>query len=70
LEDKFDVIESRLDRVVDEIGSLKTKQAEDMNEIKALIQGSSDIRFKAVIASTGTIIAALISALAYILTKA
>jgi hypothetical protein len=70
LEDKFDVLEARLDRVVDEIASLKTKQAEDMNEIKALIQGSSDIRFKAVIASAGTIIAALISALAYILTKA
>lgn len=69
LEDKFDVLEARLDRVVDEISSLKTKQAEDMNEIKSLIQNSGDIRFKALIAASGTIIAALISALAFILTK-
>ena len=69
LEDKFDVLEERLNKVVDEIASLKTKQAEDMSEIKKLIQTSSDVRFKALIAASGTIIAALISALAYILTK-
>ncbi len=69
LEDKFDVIETRLDRVVEEIAALKNKQSEDMDEIKQLIQSSSDTRFKALIAASGTIIAALISALAYILTK-
>ena len=69
LEDKFDVLEARLDLVATEIASLKSKQAEDMNEIKKLIQTSSDVRFKALIAASGTIIAALISALAYILTK-
>jgi predicted nucleic acid-binding Zn-ribbon protein len=69
LEDKFDVLEARLDNVASEIASLKNKQAEDMNEIKKLIQGSSDIRFKGMVAASGTIIAALISALAYILTK-
>jgi|DEB19_MinimDraft_2_1074335.scaffolds.fasta_scaffold103883_2 hypothetical protein len=69
LEDKFAVLEVRLDNVASEISALKTKQAEDMNEIKKLIQNSGDIRFKALIAASGTIIAALISALAYILTK-
>lgn len=69
LEDKFDVIEARLERVVEEISGLKSKQSADMDEIKKLIQNSSDIRFKAVIAASGTIIAALISALAYILTR-
>jgi chromosome segregation ATPase len=69
LEDKFDVIEARLERVVEEIAGLKSKQSADMDEIKKLIQNSSDIRFKAVIAASGTIIAALISALAYILTR-
>lgn len=69
LEDKFDVIETRLDRVVEEITAMKSKQDADMAEIKKLIQNSSDVRFKALIAASGTIIAALISALAYILTR-
>lgn len=69
LEDKFDVIETRLDRVVEEITAMKSKQDADMAEIKKLIQSSSDVRFKALIAASGTIIAALISALAYILTR-
>lgn len=69
LEDKFDVLEDRLNKVVDEISSLKDKQSADMAEIKKLIQSSSDIRFKALVAASGTIIAALISALAYILTR-
>jgi len=69
LEDKFAVLEVRLDNVATEISSLKIKQAEDMNEIKKLIQNSGDIRFKALVAASGTIIAALISALAYMLTK-
>lgn len=69
LEDKFDVLEVRLEKLSEEVAEMKKKQAEDMDEIKALIQKSSDNRFKAVVAASGTIVAALITALAYIATK-
>jgi hypothetical protein len=40
-----------------------------MDELKHLLQKSSDNRFKALAAASATIVAALISALAYISTK-
>ena len=69
LEDKFDSLEGRLDKVVEEIENIKDIQTKDMKEIKSLIQTSGDVRFRALVAASGTIIAALISALAYILTR-
>ena len=40
-----------------------------MDELKELIQKSSDSRFRAVVAASATIVAALISALAFVITK-
>ena len=48
---------------------MKKKQSEDMNELKELIQNSSDNRFKAIVAASATIVAALISALAYVISR-
>lgn len=69
LEDKFQVLEVRLDGLSKEFADMKKKNEENMSELKTLIQSSSDNRFKAVVAASATIVAALISALAYILTR-
>jgi hypothetical protein len=69
LEDKFQVLEVRLDGLSREFADMKKKNEENMNELKAIIQTSSDNRFKAVVAASATIVAALISALAYILVR-
>lgn len=69
LEDKFQVLEVRLDGLSKEFADMKKKNEENMSELKTLIQNSSDNRFKAVVAASATIVAALISALAYILTR-
>lgn len=69
LEDKFGVLEARLDNLAKDMQRMQNKQSQDMNELKELVQTSSDNRFKAVVAASATIVAALISALAYIITK-
>jgi predicted nuclease with TOPRIM domain len=69
LEDKFAVLEVRLEKLSDEVSAMKTKQQEDMEEIKTLIQQGSDNRFKAIVAGSATIVAALISALAYVISR-
>lgn len=69
LEDKFAVLEVRLEKLSDEFAEMKTKQQEDMEEIKTLIQQGSDNRFKAIVAASATVVAALISALAYVISR-
>lgn len=69
LEDKFNSLEVRLDNLSKDVAEMKKQQVEDMDELKGLIQRSSDVRFKAVVAASGTIVAALISALAYIVSR-
>jgi predicted nuclease with TOPRIM domain len=69
LEDKFAVLEVRLEKLSSEVADMKTKQQEDMEEIKTLIQQGSDNRFKAIVAGSATIVAALISALAYVISR-
>lgn len=69
LEDKFDSLEERLESLRDEVTDMKKKQSEDMNELKVLIQQSSDNRFKAMVAGSATVVAALISALAYVISR-
>lgn len=69
LEDKFSTLEVRLDKLTNEVHDMKRKQSEDMDELKDLIQKGSDARFKAIAAASATIVAALISALAFVITK-
>lgn len=69
LEDKFEVLEVRLDGLSKEFAAMKKNNEENMSELKTLIQSSSDQRFKAVVAASATIVAALISALAYVISR-
>jgi len=69
LEDRFNVLEVRLEKLSEEVHEMKRKQAEYMDELKELIQHGSDHRFKAIVAGSATIVAALISALAYVISR-
>lgn len=69
LEDKFQVLEVRLDNLAKDVHDMQKKNEENMNELKSLIQTGSDNRFKAVVAASATITAALISAVAYLISK-
>ena len=69
LEDKFQVLEVRLDNLSKEVHEMKKSQQEDMEELKTLIQQGSDNRFKAIVAASATVVAALISALAYVISR-
>ena len=69
LEDKFNVLGDRLDSLVNDVSDMQRKQEKNMDELKELIQKSSDSRFKAVVAASATVVAALISALAFVITK-
>ncbi len=69
LEDKFQVLEVRIDNLSKEVHEMKKSQQEDMEELKTLIQQGSDNRFKAIVAASATVVAALISALAYVISR-
>lgn len=69
LEDKFQVLEVRLDNLSKEVNEMKKSQQEDMEELKNIVQQGSDNRFKAIVAASATVVAALISALAYIISR-
>jgi predicted nucleic acid-binding Zn-ribbon protein len=69
LEDKFQVLEVRLDNLSREVNEMKKSQQEDMEELKNIIQQGSDNRFKAMVAASATVVAALISALAYVISR-
>lgn len=69
LEDKFNVLGDRLDSLVNDVSDMQRKQEKNMDELKELIQKSSDSRFRAVVAASATVVAALISALAFVITK-
>lgn len=69
LEDKFQVLEVRLDNLSKEVNEMKKSQQEDMEDLKNIIQQGSDNRFKAIVAASATVVAALISALAYIISR-
>lgn len=69
LEDKFVVLDDRLTGLSTHVTDMKRKQEKNTDELKELIQQSSDSRFKAVVAASATVVAALISALAFVITK-
>lgn len=68
LEDKFEVLEVRLDSLSKDFADMKKKNEENMSELKSIIQTGTDNRFKAVVAASATVVTAMISALAYVIT--
>jgi predicted nucleic acid-binding Zn-ribbon protein len=69
LEERMDGLESRLVKVETEIVNLKTEMAAGFHEIKLLLEKQNNTRSTQIIATFGTIIAAIIGVIGYLVTK-
>jgi phage shock protein A len=69
IQEKFDTVERRLDRLETDISNLKTQMQTGFTEIKLLLEQRNTLRQTQILASAATIIVALIGAIGYYLTK-
>lgn len=67
LEDKFLVLELRLERLCEDVKEAQDKNEKSLSELKHIIERGNDNRFKAIAAAGATVIAALISAIGYLI---
>jgi chromosome segregation ATPase len=67
LEEKINAVEARLTKVETAVSTLKSEMQTGFAEIKLLLERQSNARTIQVIASAGTVIAALLALVGYIL---
>lgn len=65
LEQKMEALDARLTKVEDKISNLKSEMQSGINEIKLLIERQNNSRTIQVIATIGTVAAAVIGLIAY-----
>ena len=68
IEEKFDGIEKRLTKVETDISAIKSTMQSGFNDIKILLEKQSNARFIQMTATFGTIAAAVIGVIGYIIT--
>lgn len=68
IEVRMDSIESRMDAISTDVKELKTTNDRQFNEIKTLLSGAKDEKFKTMVTVTGTIIVALLATMGYLIT--
>jgi phage shock protein A len=68
LEEKFKTVENRLDQLHDEFNNFKQDNQKNMSEIKNMLAGAKDEKFKIMVTSTATIIVGLLALLGYVVT--
>ena len=68
IEEKFDDIEKRLTKVETEISNLKSTMQSGFSDIKLLLEKQSNARFIQMTATFGTIAAAVLTVIGYIIT--
>lgn len=68
LEEKFELVESRLDELHQDFNTFKAENSKSMSEIKNMLSGAKDEKFKTMVTVAGTIIVSLIGLLGYLLT--
>jgi phosphoribosylcarboxyaminoimidazole (NCAIR) mutase len=68
LEDRMDRVEKRLDSVISDMASLKLSNDRQFNEIKAMLSSAKDEKFKTMVTVAGTVVAALLGMLGYLIT--
>jgi uncharacterized protein (DUF342 family) len=68
LEEKFKTVESRLDQLHSDFSSFKTDNQKNLSEIKSMLTGAKDEKFKIMVTSTATIIVGLLAMLGYVIT--
>lgn len=68
LEEKFKMVEHRLDQLHDDFQSFKTENQKNLGEIKTMLSSAKDEKFKIMVTSTATIIVGLLAMLGYVVT--
>ena len=68
LETRMDKIEKDLLKVGNEIGEVKNATARGFEEIKTLLIGAKDEKFKVMVSATATVIVALLAMMGYLIT--
>jgi len=68
LEEKFKTVENRLDQLHDDFNNFKQDNQKNMSEIKNMLAGAKDEKFKIMVTSTATIIVGLLALLGYVVT--
>jgi len=68
IEDKFDALETRLNKVESDLSALKAQMQAGFSDIKLLLEKQSNSRFIQLTATIGTITASILAVIGYIIT--
>ena len=68
IEVRMDNIEIRVDAIIVDIKDLKTTNDRQFNEIKTMLSGAKDEKFKTMVSVAGTIIVGLLGVMGYLIT--
>ena len=68
LEEKFKTVENRLDQLHDDFSSFKSENSKNLSEIKTMLSGAKDEKFKIMVTSTATVVVGLLAMLGYVIT--
>lgn len=68
LQEKIDGLEKRLSKVETSISAVKSEMHSGFNEIKLLLEKQNNARFIQIVATVGSISAAIIAVIGYIIT--
>jgi adenylosuccinate synthase len=68
LEEKFEMVEARLDSLHQDFNTFKAENSKNMADIKSMLTNAKDEKFKVMITVAGTVIVSLIGFLGYLLT--
>jgi len=68
IERKFEAIEQRLNKVESDINAIKHQMHAGFSDIKLLLEKQNNARFVQIVATFGTITAAIVAVIGYIIT--
>ena len=68
IETRMDSIEGRMDNIIADVKELKLTNDRQFNEIKSMLSGAKDEKFKTMVTVAGTIVVALLGMLGYVIT--
>lgn len=69
LEEKINAVEQRLTKVEDQISNLKREMSTSFNDIRLLLEKQNNARFIQMTATLGTVAAAIVGVVGYIITR-
>ena len=68
LETRMDSVEKRMDAISSDVKELKQSNERQFSEIKSMLSGAKDDKFKTMVTVAGTIIVALLGTMGYLIT--